>query len=148
MSATIVVETDPGACVVVVEQVQGPAGSSSPGGFADVTALAGAGTTPLAAVAGRHLVLLSAITGALVAKMPAAPVVGSSYLFKLVDQSMTLSGGAHTFQVNGNGAHVEFDGANDAGGLDLSPIFGTDNFGAPGGGAIEYAWSGTQWVSI
>jgi hypothetical protein len=148
MSAIVVVETDPGTCCVVVEQVQGPAGSASPGGFQSVVSQSGNGTVTLVAGPGRNLVLVSGLTGALILKLPAAPYANSSYVFKMKDQSMTVSGGAHTLQISGNGQHVEWVGANDAGGIDLSPVFGTDNFGAPGGGSVEYVYTGTQWVSI
>jgi hypothetical protein len=123
-------------------------GGSSSSGFSSVLAITGTGTTVLTPTTGRNLVTLASVTGALVAEFPAAPTVGCSFLFKLKDTSMTLSSGAHTFQVNGNGHHVEFEGSNDAGGTDLSPVFGIDNFGSPGGGAIEYAWDGSTWLSV
>jgi hypothetical protein len=154
VSIAAVVETVNGIQAVIENPsagAQGPPGPPGSNAFAgNPIQLTGSGVQALMPTTGRNLVRITGLTGALQPQFPTAPSPGCSFLFKMGDLSMTVHTGAHTVQLLGNGAHVEFEGSLDAGGLNTGPVFGIDNFGAPGGGDIEYAYDGTDgvWLSL
>lgn len=138
----IAVQVNPTTVAFVVQQSQGPAGSSTPAAFGSVVQETGNGTKAIAQATGRVLAVVSAMTGAMIIQAPAAPATGMSIMVKVKD--LTFSN-VNTIQFSGNGKHVEYEGANDAGGANLSPAFNPGTFGT--GGAIEWAYDGVLWVS-
>lgn len=144
---SVIVQGNPSAPIVIVSQVQGPTGSSSPSGYTSVTKFSGSGAKTVAALTGRNLILISGLTGPMTVQLPNGPGNGSSWLVKVIDTSLS---NAHTLQILGNGFHVEWDGSNDAGGLNTGPVFNPGNFGAIGGQAAEWVADivDSTWISI
>jgi len=142
-----IVQVNGQAPVVIVSQVQGPTGSSTPTGYSSVTKLSGSGAKVVAAPTGRNLILVSAMTGPMTIQLPNGPTNGSSWVIKVMDTSLSV---AHTLQVLGNGFHVEWDGSNDAGGANTGPVFTPANFGAIGGQSAEWVadTADSTWVSV
>lgn len=110
------------------------------GGFTNVYTPTGAGTTTITDIVGRILVCISGITGPIMIAFPSAPGVGMEIRTKVKDTSLT---DANTLTVNGGAKHVEFEGSSTT----TSLVFNPENFGAPGGGSIDWAYDGTLWVS-
>lgn len=150
-----------GECVAIVEvgsvgtafviaQVQGPAGSTSTSGYASTVRANNVANVNLAATTGRNRLLITNIpAGGMTVTMPAAPADGCTWFIKVADTSLGPTNLAHTLQVLGNGFHVEWEGSQDAGGLDAGPVFWQGNFGGVGGQAAEFSADtvGTQWIS-
>lgn len=112
-------------------------------GMVAVHQVTGSGTTTVAETAGRVLMVLASLSAATVIKAPAAPATGMSIVIKVKD---TTFSGTNTVQFNGNGNHVEYEGANDAGGANLSKAFAPADLGT--GPSMEWVFDGVLWASI